>query len=121
MYVLILTKNGLGHISGHFFHGRIGSPCHRAMQECFRADLRLRWCPSSWGCRRSACRRWARSAARSRCRPDTENQIRVPFLTSPLEENFDPQGQSCPPGVTLSPRGEVIPWGWNSLFAHPFF
>jgi hypothetical protein len=24
-----------------------------------------------------------------------------PFLTSPLGENFDPQGQSCPPGVNL--------------------
>jgi hypothetical protein len=22
-----------------------------------------------------------------------------------------PQGRSCPPGMNLSPRGEVIPWG----------
>jgi hypothetical protein len=41
---------------------------------------------------------------------------RGPFLTSPLGANFDPQGQSCPSGMSLSPRGEVIPWGWNSLF-----
>jgi hypothetical protein len=33
------------------------------------------------------------------------------FLTSPLGANFDPQGRSCPPGVNLSPRGEVLPWG----------
>jgi hypothetical protein len=33
------------------------------------------------------------------------------FLTSPLGANFDPQGQSCHPGVNLLPRGEVIPWG----------
>jgi hypothetical protein len=31
-----------------------------------------------------------------------------PFLTSPLGANFDP-------------RGKVIPWGWYSLFAPPFF
>jgi hypothetical protein len=37
--------------------------------------------------------------------------IRGPFLTSPLGANFDPQGRSCPPGVSLSPRGKVIPWG----------
>jgi hypothetical protein len=35
---------------------------------------------------------------------------RGPFLTSPLGENFDSQGRSCPPGMNLSPRGEVIPW-----------
>jgi hypothetical protein len=35
--------------------------------------------------------------------------------------NFDPQGWSCPPGVNLSPRGEVIHRGWNSLLAPPFF
>jgi hypothetical protein len=44
-----------------------------------------------------------------------------PFLTSPLGANFDPQGRSCPQGVSLSPRDEVIPWGWNSLFAPPLF
>jgi hypothetical protein len=33
---------------------------------------------------------------------------RGPFLISPLGTNIDPpQGQSCPPGVNLSPRGEV--------------
>jgi hypothetical protein len=37
--------------------------------------------------------------------------FRGPFLTSPLGANFDPQGRSCPQGVNLSPRGEVIPWG----------
>jgi hypothetical protein len=40
-----------------------------------------------------------------------QSALRGPFLTSPLGANFDPQGRSCPPGVSLSPRGEVIPWG----------
>jgi hypothetical protein len=39
----------------------------------------------------------------------------TPFLTSPLGANFDPQGRSCLPGVNF------VPWGWNSLFAPPFF
>jgi hypothetical protein len=39
---------------------------------------------------------------------------RGPFLTSPLVANLTPGG-------ILTPRGEVIPWGWNSLLAHPFF
>jgi hypothetical protein len=38
-------------------------------------------------------------------------RARGPFLTSPLGANFDPQGRSCPPGVDLSLRGEVILWG----------
>jgi hypothetical protein len=28
---------------------------------------------------------------------------RGPFLNSPLGENFDPQGRSCPPGVNFVP------------------
>jgi hypothetical protein len=42
-------------------------------------------------------------------------KARGPFLTSTLGANFDPQGRSCPPGVNF------VPWGWNSLFAPPFF
>jgi hypothetical protein len=41
--------------------------------------------------------------------------LKKTFLTSTLGTNFDPQGRSCPQGWILSPRGEVIPWGWNSL------
>jgi hypothetical protein len=33
---------------------------------------------------------------------------RGPFLTSPLGANFDPQGRSCPPEVSLSPGGEIL-------------
>jgi hypothetical protein len=47
--------------------------------------------------------------------------IRGPFLTSPLGANFDPQVRNCPPGVNLSPRGEVIALGCNSVFAPPLF
>jgi hypothetical protein len=35
--------------------------------------------------------------------------------------NFTPRGKLWPPGVKLSPRGEIIPWGSNSLIAPPFF
>jgi hypothetical protein len=35
-------------------------------------------------------------------------QVRGPFLTSPLGAKFDPQRQSCPPGVKLSPGGEIL-------------
>jgi hypothetical protein len=43
--------------------------------------------------------------------------------SSPLEQtlrpilNFTPRGKLWPPGAKLSPRGEFVPWGWNSLFA----
>jgi hypothetical protein len=30
-----------------------------------------------------------------------------PFLTFPLGASFEPQGQNCPPGVKLSPGGEI--------------
>jgi hypothetical protein len=32
-----------------------------------------------------------------------------------------PRGKLGPQGRILSPLCEVIPWGWNSLFAPPFF
>jgi hypothetical protein len=39
--------------------------------------------------------------------------------------NFNPRGklrgEFVPQGWILSPRGEVICWGWNSLFVPPFF
>jgi hypothetical protein len=44
-----------------------------------------------------------------------------PLYGHPAYAEAHSQGRSCPPGVRLSPRGEVIPWGWNSLFAPPFF
>jgi hypothetical protein len=50
--------------------------------------------------------------------------FRGPFFTSPLGANFYPPGAKLSPRVPrtiLSPRGEVIPWGRNSLFAPPFF
>jgi hypothetical protein len=55
-----------------------------------------------WG----AAKSWRRTLEKNRNPPEGR-----PFLTSPLGANFDPQGRSCPPGVNLSPRGEVIPWG----------
>jgi hypothetical protein len=36
---------------------------------------------------------------------------RGPFLTSPLEANFDPRGEVSPQGAKLTPGVEVIPWG----------
>jgi hypothetical protein len=35
--------------------------------------------------------------------------------------NFTLRGKLWPPGAKLSPRGQVIPWVWSSLFAPPFF
>jgi hypothetical protein len=41
---------------------------------------------------------------------------------------LSPRGEFCPPGVNFVPQGWIlfpkekgIPWGWNSLFAPPFF
>jgi hypothetical protein len=32
-----------------------------------------------------------------------------------------PKGQTLTPEAKLYPRGDFFPWGWNSLFAPPFF
>jgi hypothetical protein len=53
--------------------------------------------------------------------PQYAGKFRGPFLTSPLEANFDPRGEVVPQGLILYPGGEVIPYGRNSLFAPPFF
>jgi hypothetical protein len=44
-----------------------------------------------------------------------------PILNLTPRGKLWPQGRICPPGVILSPGGEIIPWGWNTLFAPPFF
>jgi hypothetical protein len=46
---------------------------------------------------------------------DGYSETRGPFFTLPLGANFDPRCEFCP-----LDGGEVIPWGWKSLFAPPF-
>jgi hypothetical protein len=41
--------------------------------------------------------------------------------TSEAHSWLRPYGQTLPPAANLSPRDENVPWGWNSLFAPPFF
>jgi hypothetical protein len=44
-----------------------------------------------------------------------------PILNFTPSGKLWPQGEFVPQGLILSPGGEVIPWGWNSMFAPPFF
>jgi hypothetical protein len=50
-----------------------------------------------------------------------QNTLPAAFRNQKPILNFAPRGKIWSHGWVLSPRGEVIPWGWNSLFAPPFF